>query len=350
MKHRAFLFLTLSSQLACAAEAEGWPSDTPESAPQVAAAIDAGSRPLATDAAAGTDAGTPAKVGEFSLQLVAPVPAFAGREGTPGFTALLGKVYRGPLPEALVWEPQAGAEGCTLMTPRVPFCEERCGTGICVEDNVCKANPTTVGAGTLTVTGIRTEAGQSSFTVSPIRNNYLTPGAVKLPFPAFDEGAPIGLSTSGSPDLPQFSITGTGIAPLVLLGGNGGGYPLQRGKPLDLQWQSAGTAVNSRIQVKLDISHHDGTNGKIECAVDDDGTLSIPPALTDKLMDLGVAGFPTVMVTRASLASTRTPLGRVDFRIYTYVETPVFIPGLISCTDDGECRAGQVCRDDKTCG
>ena len=349
MKRTAIIVLTFSSQLACADDAADWQGDTPGAQPQLVGVIDGGIHVTANDAGL-SDAAAQPKVGEFSFQLVAPVPAFPGREGTPGFTALLGKVYRGPVPEQIVWEPQTRAEGCTLMTPRVPFCEQPCGAGICVEDNVCRNNPATVSAGTLSVTGIRTEAGQTSFTVNPIRNNYLTPGAVKLPFPAFEEGAQVGLSTSGSPDLAPFTMIGTGIAPLVLRGDNGDGYPLQRGKPLDLAWQPGGAAGKSRIQVKLDISHHGGTKGKIECDVDDDGALSIPAALTDKLMELGVAGFPTVMVTRASLTSTSTSLGRVDFRIYSYVETPVVIPGLVSCADDSECRGGQTCRDDKTCG
>ncbi|MET0342478.1 MAG: hypothetical protein ABW252_15850 [Polyangiales bacterium] len=344
MKREALIFLTLSSQLACATDDPADWGDADEAQAQQVAAVDAGA--VATTSG---DAGVQAKVGEFSLQLVAPIPAFTGHSATPGFTSLLGKVYRGPLPEALVWEPKASAEGCTLSTPRVPFCEEGCGTGICVEDGVCKPSPATVNAGTLTVKGIRTEAGQTSFTVSPIRNNYITPGAVRLPYPAFDEGAAIEMTTSGG-DIAPIALTSSGVAPLTLSGGTAGGYPLERGKPLALAWNKPGASSKSRIQVKLDISHHGGTKGKIECDVDDDGALSIPASLTDALVDLGIAGFPTVMVTRSAIGSTSTALGRVDLRIYGYVETAVVIPGLVSCTDDSECGGGKTCRDDKSCG
>lgn len=313
------------------------------------AALDGGS--VGVDAAQATpaaaDAGTSkAKVGEFSLQLVAPAPDFQGGV-TPGFTSLLGKVYRDVLPESLIWEKQTEANGCTLYTPRIPFCDPACGVAICVENDVCRASPASLNVGRVTVSGIKTEAGQTSFTVDPIRNNYLTPGTVRLPFPAFNEGDTIDVTAAGG-DLAPFKLSASGIAPLKMAGS--GSYPLETGKPLELKWlPPTGNAV-SRVQVKLDISHHGGTKGKIECDVPDNGALAIPAELVDQLRDLGVAGFPTVMVTRSSVGSTMTSGGRVDLRIYSYVESPVEIPGVISCSEDSECRRGAVCRDDRTCG
>ena len=347
MKRETIYFLTLSMTTACAVDG----ADEVDTADLAVAAqqtiLDGGVRAVDATRATATDAGAvPAKIGEFSLQLVAPAVDFQGGT-TPGFTSLLGKVYRGTLPESLIWEKRTEASGCTLYTPRIPFCDPGCGASICVEDDVCRASPASLGVGRVTVSGIKTESGETSFTVDPIRNNYLTPGTVRLPFPAFAEGDTIEVTTQGG-DLAPFKLTTSGIAPLKLSGT--GSYPLETGKPLDLKWIPAAGNGASRIQVKLDISHHGGTKGKIECDVPDTGSLAIPADLVDKLRNLGVAGFPTVMVTRSSVGSTITSGGRVDLRVYSYVESPVEIPGVISCSEDFECQRGKVCRDDKTCG
>ena len=346
MKRQTIYLLTLSTA-GCAVD-DGFSDADFDQAAQQTAMVDAGARSVEAAQSVDPDAGSAslAKVGEFSFQLVPPATDFQGGM-TPGFTSLLGKVYRGTLPEALIWEKKSEANGCTLYTPRVPFCDPGCGTAICIENDVCKASPASLSVGRVTVSGVKAESGVTSFTVDPIRNNYLTPGTVKLPFPAFDEGDPVAISTAGG-DLAPFTITGSGIAPLQMTGS--GSYPVAKGKPLDLTWKSPGAASKSRIQVKLDISHHGGTKGKIECDVPDTGALSIPADLVGRLMDLGVAGFPTVMVTRSSIASAATSGGRVDLRIYSYIESPVEIPGVISCSEDTECRGGKICRDDKTCG
>ena len=125
--------------------------------------------------------------------------------------------------------------------------------------------------------------------------------------------------------------------------------PPERGTAARLAWVPPGTGRQVAHPGQARHQPPRRTKGKIECDVDDDGALSIPASLTDALTDLGIAGFPTVMVTRSAIGSTRTALGRVDLRIYGYAEVAVLIPGLISCTDDSECAGGKVCRDDKTC-
>lgn len=270
------------------------------------------------------------RVGEFSLEL----------KEADAFTSLLGRVADGPVPEMRVWEKKSEANGCTLLTPRVPFCEQGCGSAVCVADDTCQPNPKAHSAGKVTVRGVRTTTGATEFSVEPINNSYQAVG-VSLPFPAFDEGGPIEIAAEGG-EVGAFTLKGSGIAPLELTGSDEG-YPLERGKGIDLVWKPPASGGDTRIQVKLDISHHGGTRGKIECDVPDNGSLSIPANLTDALTDLGTAGFPTIVVTRSSVTSTTTRLGRVDLRIYMYVETAIHIPGLVSCDGNADCPMGQKC-------
>jgi hypothetical protein len=328
-----------------------------DDAPSSYVGADAGAPPLDASRAGDADA-APAlagdagvhddyKAGEFSLQLVAPVAASASTTATDGFTALLGKVFSGPTPESTVWDEVEASAGCKLLKPRVPFCDPGCGSGsVCVDDNRCQASPTAISVGKVTLRGVRTSEGSDGFTADPIKNTYQTPASIKLPYPAFLEGAAISLSAAGA-DVAAFSISGRGIAPLAL--GGEGGFPIKTGTPLTLSWAVPASAENSRVRVKMDISHHGGSKGKIECDVADSGALSIAASLVDKLVALGVAGFPTIVVTREAVASAATTAGRVDLRTYSYVERAIEIDGLVSCSSADDCPTGHSCRDDLTC-
>jgi len=124
---------------------------------------------------------------------------------------------------------------------------------------------------------------------------------------------------------------------------------VESGKPLPISWTAPGKAGQTRIYVKLDISHHGGTKGMIECDADDTGSLELPSALVTKLLELGVAGYPTIIVARRATGSTTIAQGRVDLVISSQIEQAVVIPGLTSCTADTDCPMGQTCQSDLTC-
>lgn len=281
-------------------------------------------------------------VGTFQVRLVAPVGE------TAGYTTVLGKVYDGPTPDAIVWETAATEGDCALATPRVPYCATPCGgTAVCVEDDVCEPYPTSQTVGTVTLSGVLTDAGDTSFSMDPVANTYQKPGGVRLPYPAFAEGDAIRLDTSDTEFNAAFRVSSTGIQPLVLAGA---ALVAQPGAGLSVAWTPAGDVDNDQISVKLDLSHHGGSKGMITCETDDDGALELSAALMGQLLDLGVAGFPTVIVSRKAIGSTTIDAGRVDLIVSSDVEAPITIPGLVSCTDDMECPDGQTCQDDLTCG
>ncbi len=282
-------------------------------------------------------------VGAFQVLMTAAAEATEVSPAVTAQTSFIGRVQDGPTPELVRWV-ETGAEGpCRLLVPSVPFCGTPCGgSAACVADDVCQPYPTAREVGTLTVTGISTGAGETTFTVDPIASNYQRSG---LPFPAFAEGAPLRVETSGGAYAP-FSLEARAIAAIALTNPP---MRLVSGEPATLTWSPATQADQSLVLVRLDISHHGGSNGKIECEAPDTGTLTLPGALVDALLELGSAGFPTVIATRRAVGSAVIAPGRVDLWVLSSVEQSVEIPGVVSCTADEDCPEGQTCQPDLTC-
>lgn len=282
------------------------------------------------------DAGT--LVGTFQLLHLV-------NDGANATASLYGKVSDGPAPASLVWELDSVDGDCRLLTPRVPFCATPCGgLAVCVEDDVCQGYATSKPAGAVQVSGVH--ASVSGFQMTAINNGYQPPAGVTLSVPPFGDGEPITLTAAGSAAVQPFTLTSAGVAPLSL---SSTALTLQSGAPLELTWPAGSASTAARVEVKLDISHHGGTRGVISCQTDDDGALTVSGALVTKLLDLGVAGFPTVVVRRERVGATVIAAGRVDFRVGSELEQAVTIPGLTSCTDTSECPSGQTCGNDLRC-
>lgn len=278
-------------------------------------------------------------VGSFQIQLDPP------SGDTPGKTAILGKIYDGPTPAQIVWEEAAVDGDCRLMTPRVPFCSVSCGgTAVCVEDETCQDYPTAHGAGTVTVTGLAQASGDASFTMQPIANNYQPGAGVVLEYPSFGDGDAITLEAAGE-YFQAFTLAATGVAPIAL---DNDTITLSADAAIDLKWP-AGANADARMRVKLDISHHGGTRGMITCEAADAGMLAISAGLVGQLLDLGVAGYPTIIVTREVVGATTIAPGRVELVVSSSLERAVVVPGVQSCTDDAQCPDGQNCQPDLTC-
>lgn len=306
--------------------------------------------PACSSPGAAPDAGTDAdgNVGElfgtFRISLIAPRTEMGGGT-TPGHTTILGKVYDGSQPETVIWQPKATSGGCTLSTPRVPFCSPGCGSSAaCVADNTCKAYPTSQSVGAVHVEGV----GAAGFDLTAVSNSYQVPAGTTLPYPAFAEGDVIGVRAAGSAFTSgAFTLGARGVATLDVA--NTASLALQAGRPLSLSWTAPGAAASSRVQVKLDISHHGGSKGKIECDVADTGALSIDAAMVDQLLALGAAGFPTIILTRATIGRAAVAGGHVDLIVASEVEAPIAVPGVVSCTEDTQCTPPQTCQSDLTC-
>ena len=306
------------------------------------------------DSGAGADAGTDAMlgdpdtfVGQFTVELVQPVAVSPEGPAADGFTSVLGVVYDKPQPQAIIWDATLTDGACVLRIPRVPFCETPCGgSAVCVADDTCQPYAAKQDVGLVHARGLMIAGGGSELDLRYLSGNYQVPGMIRLAYPAFAPGGGVTLAAAGSAFTPAFTLTGTGIAPLQLTSAD---PALARDQAVTLTWTPPTGGGASRLWLQLDISHHGGSKGKIECDAPDTGTLTLSASIMTRLLDLGAAGFPTVILVRESTSSALVTSGRVDLVLASKVERPVSVPGVISCTDDDQCPMGQTCQSDLTC-
>lgn len=280
-------------------------------------------------------------VGNFRITLKDPT---ASRDG---FTEVIGFVYERPYPQELVWEETQSAGDCQLLEPSVPFCDPACtGGGVCVEGGECVTPPAKKSLGEATVRGVRTAAGATEFTMKAVAGNY-QPGSDTgtLPYPAFAAGDTLSVSTTGG-DFAPLTLESTGIAPLVVT--TESPVPVETGKAVSLAWE-AGSNPAAKVEIKLEISHHGGVKGMVTCEVADTGSTQIPEALVTELIALGVAGYPTVSLTRVTSDQTSISAGRVELLVMSQTSLPVEIPGLTSCSEEEPCPDGQECTAARKC-
>jgi hypothetical protein len=255
-------------------------------------------------------------------------------------TSLRGAVSNGvavnSIPEVL-----AAAGGCELQGVPNLFCATPCESGeICAGDDQCVPAPEKVSAGTITVTGLATELVED-------------PNAITLdysanfdePYPGFSPGARIVLSAAGD-TAPAFTLIGEGVG---LLSSTLETAVVETDADLELTWDSSGATEHSQIGILLTVDAHGGTSGWIACVADDTGAFAIPADLVQQLIDLGLSGFPRVVLTRQTVDSKAVGDGCVDMTVGSELELPISIDGLISCNDDDQCPEGQTCNADLAC-
>lgn len=285
-------------------------------------------------------------VGNFTVSIPPPDPT----TGERGSAAFQGVVRDGPPVETTSWSVIDEDEHCTLSQPSIPFCEPACESGsACVTGDVCQAYPIALNLGKATISGLELDDGAQEFTLTPLRPNfnYLPGASVTLINPPVAEGDSVQLVTEGG-DYDPVTLVALGIAPLDFQT-DGEALPFAPDAPLLLEWTAAETPERSTILIEVDISHHGGAKGKINCAAPDVGSLEIAQSLVSGLIDLGVAGFPTITVSRRSAGFANIEPGQVALEIVSDLELPLAIPGLISCASPDDCDANQTCGTDRTC-
>ncbi|HEX3695720.1 MAG TPA: hypothetical protein VH374_10050 [Polyangia bacterium] len=286
----------------------------------------------------GGDAGDP--VGAFSVLLNEAL------DGTPAYVLIVGNVHSGPTPLAVQLTVSDTAGSCQLSKPVAYACGSGCGgTAVCVADGVCQNSPTLEDVGAVTVSGVAKAMGDKTVMLTSVNGNYSPTADEEPAYPPFSEGDDVEVDATGG-KYAAFSIRAKAIAPLVLPADT---VTVQRNQPVSLKWTAAGAAATSKIHVKLEISHHGGLKGQIDCDTTDTGALDISGSLVTELVDLGYSGYPSITVSRSAIGSTTIALGRVDLRVGEDIIRDVQIPGLVSCTADADCPTGQTCQTDLQC-
>jgi hypothetical protein len=274
-------------------------------------------------------------VGAFNLTLTAATDSKAAS------TSLSGVVFDGPTPANIAWDITGQSGGCVLSKARAPFCDPSCtGGDVCVAAGRCMRQPVAQDVGLVKVRGL----GAGEITLEGISNVYDLPIGLDLPFPPAAEGAEVELVVASGPYGP-FSIKAKGVAPLA----SPGNFTMERGKAMSVTWSPPGQPQAARIRVLVDISHHGGTKGKIECEGPDNGSLEIPANLVSGLIGLGVAGFPKVQLDRFSAGTAAVSAGIVKFEAASSLVLPIKIVGYTSCDSNADCAPGKVCQPDALC-
>jgi hypothetical protein len=269
------------------------------------------------------------RIGQFTIEL------------GDDFTAVQGRVLNGVVPST-VRDTTAQEGACRLLRGRTLFCDPACGASrTCGENGVCIDYPTAQNVGTVSVSGLK-----AALSLSPNTARFYSSSSTTLPFPGFDEGAALRLSAAGA-DLPAFSLRGQGVRPLSV---DSSDLTVERGQPLPVSWTPATADGAARIHIVLDLAHHGGIAASVECdGLPDTGSFTLPASLVSQLLDVGVAGFPKITLSRRTADSATTSAGCVDLVVLSQVSREVHIPGLVSCGSDSDCPAGQTCQSDLTC-
>jgi hypothetical protein len=261
------------------------------------------------------------------------------------YTTVLGRVNDNPTPSTLQWDTSAVSGVCKLLIPRAPFCAVSCGSAAaCVADGVCQAYPKAVVVGPVTVQGMKTMAGPTSFVMQPLLGTYQPPAGTQFLVPPFTEGDDVSFA-AGTDSLGSFVLTAKAIRPLQV---DYDSIILVDNQSVTLQWTPPTVAGHSTVSARLDISHHGGVKGVIECESADNGSLVVAAGLVDGLKALGISGFPTVELSRHSVSAARTDMS-LELLVESMVVRPISIPGLVSCSGDEECPLGQTCQQDLKC-
>ncbi len=227
-----------------------------------------------------------------------------------------GGAYRDlPWPMTLAEELREG--DCAYYGPANAFCEPACtGNDTCVAGDFCQPYPTQVSVGHISVSGttpaleLEPQAGFSYYTTE----SY--PGL-------FGSGDTLTLAAAGAGDVDPFEVTVRGVAPLTVPWEQ---VTAHEGQDLEIAWDTADSPEGTVVFVHMDSDHH-GIQAYLECTGADDGSLTVPAAVLDRLIEAGETGIGTYIenawITRAHASAIDTDAGCLSFRAESQLQMGV---------------------------
>ncbi len=228
-----------------------------------------------------------------------------------GLSSIDGKVRDGFSGSAA--EEVASSGECRLERKIVASCDPPCASGtLCDQAGSCVPFPANQDVGTVTVHG-----AAAPIVLPPVSEAYLYFDTA-LTTPPFTPGAQLALEATGGTHAP-FVLYGTGIEMLTAPDQT---WRVSRGSPIDITWV-AGTVPDATVSISINVDQHGATPANLHCEVPDTGALTIPAAMVDGLLDLGISGRPHGAVERHTLDSVETDLGCVLFKVRSYLDIPV---------------------------
>ncbi|MDD9935390.1 MAG: hypothetical protein OXT09_17410 [Myxococcales bacterium] len=292
------------------------------------------------DSDGGTDAGDESER-TSGYSLCAPALRVGGFEVLlqRELTSVGGRVANGVVPKD-VFEAELAERGCQLLRPPNLVCEPACESGTTCDGRECIDFPVAQDVGKVAFEGLGADVE-----LEPRGNGQVYFFNGELDAPPFGEGEAIGLNAEGGVT-DGFSLDARGVAPLQVTEG----MPrLRRDRLFTVTWEPGDPSDAVRVRLVLNIANHGGTPARLECEVEDSGRVTIPLDLTNALLALGNSGFPTLDIIRQSAGSVDSGLGCIDLVVASRVTLAVEIPGVVSCSGDEDCPAGERCQPDLQC-
>jgi hypothetical protein len=259
-----------------------------------------------------------------------------GEERTDSYVE--GRVADAPLAVSIPEELDA-AGPCRLLRTSNPFCDPRCAAAqICVEGD-CVPQPRNLNVGSVFIEGL---VEPTVMEPSSVGNRY---SDTTLPHPPFEPGSPIKLSVLGG-ELEGFTLYGDGVAPLQ---SDGEAWRVEPGQELVIAWE-ADTDHAATVSASLDVNQHGVSPGRIACQGPDTGSFTVPAELIDRILDMGVSGFPTASLRRYTADSIELDAGCVDLIVFAPLSPEVTVASHVPCEAPEDCPDGKSCDlDSNTC-
>jgi len=281
--------------------------------------------------------------GTFRVQLIPENPELSN----PAYTNFVGMMKDGPVPPVDIFKEQMVSGQWKLYKKYSPYCEDCSSENVCVADDSCMAEPNAYSVGNVTLTGMKSGGEPLTYVSEP--GDRAFDYQITSPYPDFppaNEGDTITFSAAGKGSVEPFTMKVPCISPLIVLNDE---ILLENGKDIVLNWEPPKVAGISTISIRINLSYHGGTKGEILCETEDDGSVTIPGAMLDKLKSYGTAGYPCVYITRQAVAVHEGAKAKAT--VECTITKMLTIPGEISCSGDatgnGVCPQGTTCIDRK---
>ncbi len=294
------------------------------------AAPAAGSGPLAPSPCA-----LDKKVGGFAFTVTPPA------DNAVGHSELGGSIYDAVAPSD-VWTTKATEGSCRLTVGPKLSCTADCASmgQSCGASGSCVPAPVVKAVGAVTLSGLLAALPPAK----PFSNgSYYAPVPSTAPFPPFAVEDVVTLETAGG-DYPGFTLHGRGIDPLDVPTMS---FDIKTDQDLTVSWTPPSKAGSATVSLSLDLGHHGSVSAKLICDVPDTGSAVVPKGLLTQLAAEGVAGFPSMTITRHTMDSTMIAPGCVEFDVASSLNRELTFPGLVSCSCSGmtcaPCTATQTC-------
>jgi hypothetical protein len=214
----------------------------------------------------------------FALFRASPEQIVAGRYGSQAG----GWVNDARAPEIVTPIDSAGA--CQYIAPQPVLCEPACTGGtVCDVHGACVLFPTTVAAGTVTITGT-----SPALTMEPQPGNSYY---VMMAYPAlYGSGDALVLDVEGGGGIDPIHLETVGIPVLTMPTDQ---FTAREHEDLVIAWDAVAGVPGTEVVIELHNDHHAGPE-YIACTTDAAlGSVTVPSAILDQLILAGENGIGT---------------------------------------------------------